>query len=223
MLINIIMPKEYEYAFLFDENIKEHDIKRKLKQMKEKHMKPMMFSIMVYSHPSNDKDIYIRLRDEGIKKTFTVKTKLGSKFVTELETTVDDIKIVNDMLIVLGCKLLYTVEKLREIWTIDYVGKEDVEVVFDSYPGLPTYMEIETDSEDKLNKFCKKLGLDPSQRYQGGGLYDELYGLPKNRKVGGNLTFKSAKKVFLKIITKNKKIFNDTLKKQQEYIDKYLT
>jgi adenylate cyclase class IV len=39
----------------------------------------------------------------------------------------------------LGCKKLYDIEKIRETWEVGGCK----EVVFDAYPGLLTYMEID--------------------------------------------------------------------------------
>lgn len=205
------MPKEYEYRFSFNNKLTENILKNKLKNLKAIHFKPLLFTIYVFN--LNNEQMYIRLRDEGNKKTFTIKKNLNNKFVDEYEINIDNIDILYKMLLLLGCTLKYKVEKIREIFKIN-----DIEVVLDSYPGLPTYFEIEASSLNNLNNFCKLLEIDIPNTISKDMTYDIIYDLPKNRKITGNLTFKNAKKNFLSIINKNKKLFIETLKNQIKYL-----
>jgi len=179
-----------------------------LKKIKAKHYKPIVFSIKSFDHPI-EKNISIRLRDEGYKKTFTIKKNLSAKFVDEYEIIID---IAEQQLIILGCKKKYEVEKIREIYKYD-----KIEIVLDSYPGLPTYFEIEAPTLKELNNFCEKLSIDITKHINNGTIYDTLYGL-ENRNKNGNLTFKNANNMFLPMIKKNKKLFVSILKKQKELI-----
>jgi adenylate cyclase class 2 len=206
------MPKEYEYKLKFDDDITEEYIRKKLKKLKAKHYKPIIFKIKTFNHPIK-KDMYIRLRDEGYKKTFTIKKNLKDKFVDEFEIIIDNIDTAEQMLLLLGCKLKYEVEKIREIYKYN-----DIEIVLDSLPGLPTYFEIEAPSLKELNTFCKELNIDISKQAGDSITYDNIYGLDKNRNINGNLTFNNAKNMFLPIIKKNKKLFISILKKQKKLI-----
>ena len=123
-------------------------------------------------------------------------------------------KTLDKMLKILGLKLRWKVEKIREIYKID-----NIEVVLDSYPGLPTYFEIEANSELVLNNFCNTLDIDISKHVTT-EIYDTLYGLDPTREKSNNLSFKSAKSIFENIITKNIDIFYSTLKKQKKIIKK---
>jgi hypothetical protein len=92
------MPKEYEYTLKFDDITEIHNsqdfllteeyLRKKLKKLQAKHYKPIIYKIKVFNHPY-EKDIYIRLRDEGYKKTFTIKKNLTEKFVDEYEIIID--------------------------------------------------------------------------------------------------------------------------------------
>ena len=147
----------------------------------------------------------------------TIKKDLDKKYPTEYEIVINDMKQAHYILDSLGCKLMYINEKYREFWHI----KGAKEVVFDELPGLPVFVEVDCHNEKELFSLCKKLGLNPKNAYNkgGGNLYIYLYGIPpigKQCKVT-DLTFNSASKVFNKYITKNRKQFNEILKKQKKY------
>ena len=206
------MPKEYEYKLKFEDDITEEYLRKKLKKLKAKHYKPTIFKIKTYNHPI-EKDMFIRLRDEGYKKTLTIKKNLTAKFVDEYEINIDNIDTAEQMLFLLGCKIKYEVEKIREIYKYN-----DIEIVLDSLPGLPTYFEIEAPSLNELNNFCEELNIDIIKHKGNTITYDNIYGLDKNRNKNGNLTFNNAKNMFLPIIKKNKKQFILILKQQKELI-----
>ena len=170
--------------------------------------------IIVYHHPKNKKDSYIRIRDEGNQITMTIKTKLGTKYPVEREVEINSIEEGDAILKFLGCKLKYKIEKIRETFEL----KGCKEIVFDSYPGLPTYLEIDCHSESSLKKVSKLLGfsLTDHSKKSISNLYYELYGITRNRKMNG-FTFKNAHKVFGKYIKKNKSKFYRILKKQKTY------
>ena len=206
------MPKEYEYKLKFDDDMTEEYLRKKLKKLKAKHHKPIIFQIKTFNHPV-EKDIYIRLRDEGYKKTLTIKKNLTAKFVDEYEIIIDNIDTAEQMLLIFGCKIKYEAEKIREIYKYN-----NIEIVLDSLPGLPTYFEIEAPSLKELNNFCKELNIDIIKHAGDSITYDDIYGLDKNRNISGNLTFNNAKNMFLPIIKKNKKLFISILKNQKELI-----
>lgn len=178
--------------------------------------KKRIMRIFTYYHPNDKKDSYIRIRDEGKQITLTIKTKLKSKYPIEREIEINSIEEGDAILKFLGCKKKYTVEKIRETYNLGNCK----EIVFDSYPGLPTYMEIDCHDEDNLKKISHLLGYNLSDHNKFNGkntsiddLYFQLYGIKNNRKKN-DLTFKNAKKIFDKYITKNKNSFNKILKEQ---------
>jgi len=214
------MSREYEYQFI------DIDLQKIRKLIRDNGGKQIygktLMSIIVYNHPNKtlQSDSYIRVRNEGNKITFTVKTKLKDKFPIEHEVEMSNdpknIEEMDHMLNFLGCTLKYKVEKLREKWII----ADAKEIVFDSYPALPTYMEIEAETEEKLNKVTKLLNLDPNKRHNGSGFYEHYYGIDMRKQISTDipLTFKTVNKKFGKLITKNKKLFNKTLKLQLQYL-----
>lgn len=206
---------EYEYRF------KDYDKKEIVKLIKKhggklKYPKRLL-RISVYHHPNNKKNFYIRVRDEGSYITLTVKKKFKTKqFEDEYEITVDNYEEANNILKLLGCKLKYYVEKFRETWGLSGCK----EIVFDQYPAAPEYMEVECNTKAKLDTTIKKLGFTQEDRWNGGlgDLYSELYGIPKNNRKKGDLSFMQAKKNLYSYVKKNKKLFNDTLKQQKDLL-----
>jgi predicted adenylyl cyclase CyaB len=204
--------KEFELRFY---GYSESKVKSKIKELggiliNKKRIMPLI----VYNHPKGKKDSYIRVRDEGKQITLTSKTNLKKKFVTEYEVEVDSFEQANLILTSLGCKKKYHIEKIRETWQLPGCK----EIVFDSYPGSHTYMEIDCHSEESLMSVAKQISVYPdflATDFTLGDHYLQEYGIKKNRKLG-DLTFKDAKNQIGKFIKKNKTKFNNILKKQQK-------
>ncbi len=106
----------------------------------------------------NNSKKWIRLRKTNKKTTLTVKhiladndTSLQQMMETEIE--VPSIKEANDFLQALG----YSHKSYQEKRRISYV-LDNHEIDIDTWPGIPTYMEIEGESEEDLNKILNLLG-----------------------------------------------------------------
>jgi adenylate cyclase class 2 len=95
----------------------------------------------------------LRLRDEKHRITFTLK-QIGDKYALEDEVVVNNFNEMKTILEKMGNKKKYFIQKIREIYNIG-----NSELVFDHYPGLPGYIEIESSSEDELFNLANKLGL----------------------------------------------------------------
>ena len=54
----------------------------------------------------------------------------------------------------------FYMEKIREIYEFD-----DCELVFDHYPGLPGYIEIEAPSEEKLKELAVYFNLNFNEKF----------------------------------------------------------
>lgn len=204
--------KEIEYQFI---NINEHKIRKLLRKNRGRrvHDKRLM-KVIIYNHPKKQKDWYIRLRDEGDKITFTIKTQLKKEFPLEHEVIIDDIDEADTMLKSLGCTERYRYEKIREKW----IMKGAKEIVFDWYPAAPPLMEIEAKSKKDLFWVMKKLGLKKSDVYiQKEPMYQRLYGIPSS-KLPHSLTFQNAKTKVAKLVKKNKQMYKYALKLQMKYL-----
>jgi adenylate cyclase class IV len=106
--------------------------------------------------------VKIRVRDEGFRITFTIKDTSQGKFEKttffklKYEVNVDNYDMMNIMLHQLNLEEKYQLNKFREIYKSKN-GKN--EVIFDHFPGLPGYMEIESLSEKELEKTMKLFGV----------------------------------------------------------------
>ena len=100
---------------------------------------------------------WIRVRDEGDKITLSYKrlvdrTIHGTK---EITVEVSDFEKTCNILIAAGLQADAYQETKREKWEL-----EGSEITIDTWPWIPTFVEIEAGSEDKLKEVVKKIGLD---------------------------------------------------------------
>ncbi len=101
------------------------------------------------------KNKWIRLRTNGKKTTLTIKEIIDKKSISgtnELEIEVSDFNKTNLVLEKLGYNHRNYQENYREIYYLD-----DVEISIDSWPLIPTYVEFESKSEEKINSLLEKL------------------------------------------------------------------
>ena len=73
--------------------------------------------------------------------------------------------MMNIMLHQLNLEEKYQLNKFREIYKSKN-GKN--EVIFDHFPGLPGYMEIESSNEKELEKTMKLFGVKDEPKFTGG-------------------------------------------------------
>lgn len=110
----------------------------------------------VYDFRPKQSGKWIRLRTNGIKTTLTIKDVISSKIdgTKELEIVVDDFDKTHLILQELG----YTAKGYQENKRCQYrLG--DVEIEIDSWPLIPTYLEIEGPSEEAVYETVEKLGF----------------------------------------------------------------
>ena len=202
------MPIEYEYQF---RNYDKTKLIKEMKQLGAKKKGDYLFRVNVFEHPNKMPDTYIRVRDEGFRITMTYKYQPLNKFADENEIIIDDFDEAITILNNLGCKTKYYYEKIREIWNLD-----NCEIVFDTIPCNPEIMEIEAVKKRDLTRLIKILELEQyrSQSYNNDVL-KELFGftIPKTDK---EVTFNNSKKLFGKLVTKNKPLFNQIIDEQKE-------
>ena len=100
---------------------------------------------------------WVRVREEGDKITLSYKqlndrTLHGTQEVTLF---VDDFKKACKFLIALGLEKKAHQETKREKWFLD-----DVEITIDTWPWIPTFVELEGPSEAMLRDVAQKLVFD---------------------------------------------------------------
>ena len=166
------MTPEIEAQFL---NIDKKAIRAKLKSIGAKLEKPEVLMRRVVFHLGYH--TFARVRDEGDKIVMTYKnisddcSILGTKEVNVEVSDYDDA-----ILFLKGCglKIKARQESKREIWTLG-----DVEICIDTWPWLPTFIEVEGPTEKSVWQTAKKLGFSKSQAKFGSvdTTYQHYYGI----------------------------------------------
>lgn len=103
---------------------------------------------------------WIRLRTNGDTTTFTIKNIVSSEIdgTQELEIEVSDFEKTNMILNELGFVAKGYQENRRRQYLLD-----GVEVDIDSWPMIPTYLEVEGKSEEDVYHVLDKLGISKDQ------------------------------------------------------------
>ncbi|MGI5119207.1 class IV adenylate cyclase [Marinactinospora thermotolerans] len=125
----------------------------------------------IFESDSLDGGAWLRLRDEGTRSTLTLKQVTDATTIDgtkEIETEVADLHAMADILRRIGLSEVRYQENYREEWRLG-----DVTFDFDTWPDLPTFLEIEGPDEASVRWAADLLGLDYSEaRF---GSVDEIY------------------------------------------------
>lgn len=102
---------------------------------------------------------WVRLRDEGDKVTLAYKQvdDRGLTGTKEASVVVADFEATGHVLEAVGLVQKSYQETRRESWVID-----EVQVEIDTWPWLPSFLEIEAPTEAAFATTAQKLGLDPA-------------------------------------------------------------
>jgi|TARA_Y100000310_G_scaffold345641_1_gene467629 adenylate cyclase class 2 len=153
------MQTEYELRIL---DIDVDSVISKLKSLGAKHIKRSKMKRLVY-----DLDIkpgvlkkWLRLRTDEEITTLTVKeiTKQSIDGTKEIEIEVSDFEETRKLIASLGFKERFYQENKRCSWDLD-----GVKVEIDTWPLIPTYIEIEGNSKEDVEKTVLKLGFTMDQ------------------------------------------------------------
>lgn len=151
------MHTEYEVRVL---EIDKEKLIKKLDELGAKKVADFDYKRRIYNfNPAVDHK-WIRLRTDGKKTTLTIK-KLESLEIDgtkEMEIEVSNFEETNNMLNELGYKAHTYQENKRTRYILD-----DVELDIDSWPYIPTYLEIEGKNEKAVYDMIKKLDVDESK------------------------------------------------------------
>jgi adenylate cyclase, class 2 len=128
----------------------------------------------------NERGDKLRLRRMGERNFITHKTSLPSlaaKSNDEQETDVGDLTVMEAILVRTGWEVYARNSKHRESY---HLG-EDVSYELDTVPGIPPYLEVEAQSEDRLREAVEKLGYSMADTLAlGEGKVRERYGILGN-------------------------------------------
>ena len=145
---------EYEVRVL---EIDKEDIIKRLEKLGAVKIGEYDYKRYVYDMKPNKKGQWLRLRTDGVKNTLTYKNILEDKIdgTRELEISVSDFNLTNEMLEIMG----YRHKGYQENRRIQY-ELNGVEIDIDSWPMIPTYLEIEGGNSLEVMDIVNKLDLD---------------------------------------------------------------
>ena len=166
------MKNEIEAQFL---DIDKDAIRTKLKEIGAKLVKPEILMRRVVFHLNEHS--FARVRDEGDKIVMTYKNVSDDNSILGTKEVNVEVNSYEDAILFMrGCGLRLKAEQetKREIWTID-----KVEICIDTWPWIPTFMEIEGPTEKSVWDTAKKLGFNKSQAKFGSvdTTYQHYYGI----------------------------------------------
>ncbi|HLC51616.1 MAG TPA: CYTH domain-containing protein [Candidatus Nanoarchaeia archaeon] len=151
------MTLEYETKIL---NINVSEIIDKLRSLgaKQKHPETLMRR-WVFDLDSDDPE-WIRLRDNGENVSLAYKNKKSSAIsgTEEIEVIVDKFEETAQILMNLKFKKNYYQENKRVTFVFN-----DIEFMIDTWPMIPSYLEIESSSEEKVKQGLKLLHLEDKE------------------------------------------------------------
>lgn len=138
-------------------DINEEEFISSLKKYNATFIGDWLMSRNVYDFNPIDDNKWIRLRTNGEETTLTIKEIVDKSIegTKELEIVVSDFDATNEILNKLG----YYARGSQTNRRIRYI-LDDVEIDIDFWPLIPTYVEFEADSQDKIKALCKKLEID---------------------------------------------------------------
>jgi len=161
--------EEIEAKFL---NIDKVSFEEKLVSLGAKKIADYNYRRRNYDFPDgrlNDIDAWVRLRDEGDKITFTYKQRTGvtddalrDGSMKEIETTIGDFDIGDQLLQAIGLRERIYKENKRTRYTLD-----GVEIDIDTWPLIPPYVEIEGKSWEAVQSVAEKVGFDWKDHVRG--------------------------------------------------------
>lgn len=108
---------------------------------------------------------WLRLREENGEVTLTLKRweKEGIEGMKEITLKVDSFDAAEQMLLAIGMTVKSTQVKKRELWRFG-----DTELMIDTWPWIPTFLEIEAPTENDVKEMARLLGMDWDKAMFGG-------------------------------------------------------
>lgn len=167
------MKTEYEVRKL---EVEFDDVIRKLEKLGAKRVGVYHQKRYVYDFNPAQKGRWIRLRSNGEVTTLTIKEikSLRMDGTKELEIEVSDFEDANEVLNKLG----YVSRTYQENFRIEY-RLENVNFDLDKWPMIPSYLEIEGQTEEDVREALNSLNMDESDvtTMDIDTLYNRKYGI----------------------------------------------
>jgi adenylate cyclase, class 2 len=169
------MHKEIEVKFL---DIDVFHLKQKLLSLGATCVFSGIMKAVYFSHPTLEKNT-LRLRQEGKQTILAYKIHHHSTFGAtkdEYEVEISDLKAMQSILLHMGYTIEREFDKYRESYKLKSWSFE-----FDTLKGIPTFLEIEAQSQKELSEAIQILELSPEEAKSWSGREVRLY-YEKNRK-----------------------------------------
>ncbi len=160
--------EEIEAVFL---EVNKDEIEEKLKTIGAEKVKDIFYQITAFDFPDYnlDKDnSWVRLRDDGERVVLAFKKRLGvssqdgstnDKGMEEVEVVVDSYETTKLFLKKTGFIEKHEAEKKRTRWQ-----KDGVTFDIDTWPAIPTFLEIEANSWGDIEEGIELLGLNSDEK-----------------------------------------------------------
>lgn len=152
------MQTEIEAKFL---DVDVNQLREKLKTIGATPTYPeRMMTRKVFDFPDHrleKEGAWIRVRNEGDKVTLSYKRLVDRSLhgTKEITVEVNNFDETCNLLLALGFKQDSFQETKREKWE-----HENCEITIDTWPWIPTFVELEAPDENKIKSLAGKLGLD---------------------------------------------------------------
>lgn len=167
------MKTEYEIRVL---EINKEEIIKKLEELGAKENGSFEQKRYVYDLKPAENGKWIRLRTNGEVTTLTYKDIVSDTIdgTKEIEIEVEDFEKTNELLEKIGFKSRNYQENKRIQYILD-----NVEIDIDSWPMIPTYIEIEGDTENDVTNMIKKLNVDETKvtALNCKDIYEQIYNI----------------------------------------------
>jgi adenylate cyclase class 2 len=169
--------KEIEVRFL---NIDKNNLLQKLfslgaKDQGEKMLSEVIFYDQNLSWLDEKRFVRVRSNGEGISMTYKENKNQTIDSAFEIEFKVPDYQKAVDFLRKIGLNAYRFQEKKRHTFIID-----DVTVDIDTWPKIPSYIELEGPSENSLKSLSHLLGLEWNNAVflDAKGVIENIYKIP---------------------------------------------
>jgi len=164
--------KEIEVKIL-DINVEE--VKNKLQELGAEKVFDGNLEIVTFDHPEKnlkEEGKLLRVRKMGNKTELCFKGKKEPgkfKVREEVEVLTDNFENTVNILEKVGFSKVFEGNKKRESYQLGNIKFE-----IDTYPGIPTFLEIEAPTEEEVAEFVQKLGytMEQTSTLSGKGLFN---------------------------------------------------
>lgn len=124
-----------------------------------------------------DEHKFVRIRKSGDTVTMTYKHNTGQTIdsMEEIEVEIDDFDDGIQIIEATGLQIVRRQQKRRHTFIFG-----EVTLDFDTWPGLPTYLELEGPNEKNLQAAVSSLGLDWKDvvTLDARSIIEQIYGVP---------------------------------------------